>query len=159
MMKKMYAILFSIALVFVHCSEKNNVLNTASTHDLANSTWETIANPESVGWSSAKLNEAYEYSQGLQTAAVMVIYQGKVLTHWGEIARKFNMHSCRKSLLSALIGIHVDKGNIDITATMKELGIDDLPPLYQNRRKRQQLRCFCNHAPEYITRLHMKPLG
>ncbi|MEE8057832.1 MAG: serine hydrolase [Pseudomonadales bacterium] len=140
MLKKINAILFSIALVFIQCSENNNILNTASSHDLSNSTWETIDNPESVGWSTAKLQDAYEYSQGIQTAAVMVIYQGKVLYHWGEIARKFNMHSCRKSLLSALIGIHVDEGNIDIKATMKELEIDDLPPSLSEQEKAATVR-------------------
>jgi len=34
----------------------------------------------------------------------------------------------RKSLLSALIGIEVEKGNIDLGATLGELGIDDNPP-------------------------------
>ena len=34
----------------------------------------------------------------------------------------------RKSLLSALIGVHVDAGNIDLSKTMKELGIDDYEP-------------------------------
>jgi len=34
----------------------------------------------------------------------------------------------RKSLLSALIGIHVDEGHIDLSKTMEELGIDDKQP-------------------------------
>jgi len=34
----------------------------------------------------------------------------------------------RKSLISALIGIHVDEGHIDLSKTMEELGIDDNEP-------------------------------
>jgi len=34
----------------------------------------------------------------------------------------------RKSLLSGLIGVHVDEGNIDLSKTMAELGIDDYKP-------------------------------
>ncbi len=34
----------------------------------------------------------------------------------------------RKSLLSALIGIHADEGHIDLSKTMEELGIDDNEP-------------------------------
>ncbi len=60
MLKKINASLFSIALVFIQCSENSNILNTASSHDLSNSTWETIDNPESVGWSTARLQDAYE---------------------------------------------------------------------------------------------------
>ena len=95
--------------------------------ELINTTWEQIDKPDSVGWSSVKLREACEYSQTLQTAAVVIIYRGKVLYHWGEIDRKFWVHSIRKPFLSALYGIHVDEGNIDPSKTMLELGINDYP--------------------------------
>ena len=34
----------------------------------------------------------------------------------------------RKSLMSALIGIHVEQGNLDLSKTLEELGIDRLEP-------------------------------
>ena len=95
--------------------------------ELINTTWEQLNNPDSNGWSSEKLREACEYSQTIQTAAVVIIYRGKVLYHWGEIDRKFWVHSIRKPFLSALYGIHVDAGNIDLSKTMFELGINDYP--------------------------------
>ncbi|MFC1725479.1 serine hydrolase domain-containing protein [candidate division KSB1 bacterium] len=102
---------------------------------LTNTTWQMISNPDSAGWSSEKLQAAYEYSKGTQTAAVMIIYDGKVLYHWGEISRRFWIHSCRKSLMSALYGIHVKNGNIDLDKTMGELGIDDNPPSLTDEEK------------------------
>jgi CubicO group peptidase (beta-lactamase class C family) len=42
----------------------------------------------------------------------------------------------RKSLLSALIGIHVDEGRIDLNRTMAQLGIDDRPPALSESEKR-----------------------
>ncbi len=120
-----------IAFAFIQCSETDPGDVTGPQYtpsELTNSTWEMITDPESVGWSTEKLREAYNYSQNIQTAAVMIIYQDKVLYHWGDLTRKFWVHSCRKSFMSALYGIHVDEGNINLTKTMAGLGIDDNPP-------------------------------
>ncbi|MCP4711183.1 MAG: serine hydrolase, partial [Planctomycetes bacterium] len=57
-----------------------------------------------------------------------VVVDGLVLHQWGETARKFNIHSIRKSFLSALYGIHVENGNIDLSKTMAQLGINDNEP-------------------------------
>lgn len=90
--------------------------------------WEKIATPEELGYSSQKLRDAEEFTKSIKTAAVMVIVDGAVLAEWGETATKYNIHSIRKSFLSALYGIHVHEGNIDVSKTMKELGIDDNEP-------------------------------
>jgi CubicO group peptidase (beta-lactamase class C family) len=90
--------------------------------------WEQAPSPETVGYSSEKLALAQEYTQGIQTAAVMVVVDGLVLTEWGETKKSFKCHSIRKSFLSALYGIHVNAGTIDLSKTMVELGIDDNEP-------------------------------
>ena len=107
---------------------------------LTNTTWEQIEDPESAGWSTEKLQEAYSYSQTTEAAAVMIIYNGKVLYYWGDIKRKFFCHSCRKSFMSALYGIHVHNGNIDLDRTMGELGIDDKPPSLSDIEKTATVR-------------------
>ena len=91
-------------------------------------TWEGIKDPERVGWSKAGLKKAQEYSATNQTAAVMIVLDGKVLGEWGETATRFNVHSIRKSLLSALYGIYIKEGRINPAATMRQLGIDDNEP-------------------------------
>ena len=53
---------------------------------------------------------------------------GVNVTQWGETSRSFNVHSIRKSLLSALYGIAVAKGEINLYATLGQLGIDDNEP-------------------------------
>ena len=90
--------------------------------------WERVASPEQVGWSSAKLKLAREYAATINTAAVMLIVDGRVLDEWGETTTRYNIHSIRKSLLSALYGIHVREGHIDLSKTMEQLGIDDNEP-------------------------------
>jgi len=90
--------------------------------------WQKIENPEKLDWSSEKLALAYEYSKKIGSDAVMIVDDGVVVDAWGDITRNFQCHSMRKSLLSGLIGIHVDERNIDLTKTMAELAIDDYEP-------------------------------
>src|SRR4051794_17008926 len=85
--------------------------------------------PEAAGWSAEKLAQAKSWSlQIAPSAAVMIVQHGRVVSQWGDVAVKSNLHSVRKSLLSALIGIAVDEHKIDLGATMESLGIDDNTP-------------------------------
>ena len=90
--------------------------------------WSQVPHPEEVGWSTAKLEAARRYSESIDTAAVVVVLHGRILSQWGEMARKFNVHSIRKSFLSALYGASVANGAIDLNETIGGLGIDDTPP-------------------------------
>ena len=90
--------------------------------------WQKAAAPETLGWSSAMLAEAQHYSKRIHSAAVIIIDNGIVVDAWGDIARRFYCHSIRKSLLGALIGIHVESGKIDLSKTLAALGIDDHAP-------------------------------
>ena len=58
----------------------------------------------------------------------MIVQNGVVVAEWGDVAVKSPAHSVRKSLLSALIGIAVEEGKIDLSSTLEELGIDDNEP-------------------------------
>ena len=99
------------------------------------STWLRYLTPEEAGWSSEMLEVVKDYYDMLDSAAVMVIYKGAVLVHWGDIKQKFMCHSVRKSFLSALYGIHVNARNIDLDKTLAELGIDDIPPLTEEEKQ------------------------
>ncbi len=90
--------------------------------------WQMASSPEQVGWSSQKLAAARSYSKKIGSAAVMIVEDGIVVDAWGEVTRNFKCHSMRKSLMSALIGIHVAEGRMDLAKTVGELGIDDYPP-------------------------------
>jgi CubicO group peptidase (beta-lactamase class C family) len=90
--------------------------------------WHKVEAPEQLGWSSEKLAEARAYSKQIGSSAVMIVDDGVVVDAWGDITRRFQCHSMRKSLLSALIGVHVDKGHIDLSKTMADLNIDRLEP-------------------------------
>lgn len=90
--------------------------------------WERVESLEEAGWSQPELDEARRYSTTIATAAVMIVAGGRIVDAWGEIDRRFNVHSIRKSFLSALYGIHVAGGTIDLSLTLEDLGIDDNEP-------------------------------
>ncbi len=92
-------------------------------------TWEKYATPEDAGWSSEELAKVRALSDTLGSAAVMIVQDGVIVTEWGEVERRFLNHSIRKSLLSALFGIAVDRGQLRLSETLGELQIDDDTPL------------------------------
>lgn len=90
--------------------------------------WERIGSPQSLGWSLPALQKAEAYAGTINTAAVSIVTDGRVLYEWGDPARRYNIHSIRKSFLSALYGVHVGEGTIDLSKTLEELGVDDNEP-------------------------------
>ena len=76
-------------------------------------------------WSAAALEDAKRHAEAIGSAAFMVVDGGEVVTQWGDVERRYKCHSIRKSLLSALIGLHVESGAIELGKTIGELGIDD----------------------------------
>jgi hypothetical protein len=69
----------------------------------------------------------------------MLIAGGRVVCAWGNVAARYNVHSIRKSLLSALIGIHEAAGRIDprhhfrseCFAMLSASRADNLDPLHR----------------------------
>ncbi len=90
-------------------------------------TWD-VADPAKAGWNEEKLAEARATATAIDSAAVMVIQGGKVIASWGDVDRRINPRSVRKSFLSALYGIHAITGMIDLNETVGSLGIDDTAP-------------------------------
>lgn len=95
--------------------------------------------PEEVGWSSEDLEEARQFSEEIGAAAVMALYDGKVFIAWGNIAKKYQVHSIRKPFLNALYGIHVERGHINLDSTLEELNIDDIPPSLTEKESQAQV--------------------
>lgn len=98
------------------------------------SKWMKFSTPEEAGFSSSELKRVDElYSQN-GADALLIIYQGNVLYSKGDIYRRFDCHSIRKSLLNAVYGIYSDKEIIDINKTLSEIGIDDKIGLTENEK-------------------------
>lgn len=65
----------------------------------------------------------------MESTAFMVIDDGYIIAEWGDTSRRVNVHSVRKSFLSALIGIYENEGKINLSSTLSDLKIDDLEKL------------------------------
>jgi CubicO group peptidase (beta-lactamase class C family) len=123
-------LLFALTLALADCSPKPIWIPYDGTNKdvYPGENWQKAVGPEKLGWSLAKLAEARNYSKKIDSAAVMIVDNGVVVDAWGDVTRKFYCHSIRKSFLSALIGIHIEEGNIELSKTMEELGIDEYEP-------------------------------
>jgi CubicO group peptidase (beta-lactamase class C family) len=71
----------------------------------------------------------FDWAREVHSPAGTILVDGQTLYSWGDVTRKMSIHSCRKSLLSALVGVAVARGNVDLSATLDNLGIDDHPPV------------------------------
>ena len=120
----------------------------------ADGKWLVESRPERLGYSSEKLAAAIKYSENIDTAAVVVVVDGRILCQWGAVDKKFNTHSIRKSFLSAMYGRYVADGVIDLDATMAELGIDDEPALSQQEKKATVRDCLKARSGIYHAALY-----
>lgn len=84
--------------------------------------------PEQAGFSSEKLKELGPYLENVGSSSLLIIKDGKVFYEWGDIHKKYLIHSIRKAILNSLYGIYIEKGMIDTSATLAEIGIDDIEP-------------------------------
>lgn len=91
--------------------------------------WMAYETPEEAGWASERLDAASAFADTIGSAAFMLVYDGAVVATHGDVARRYMNHSIRKSLLSALYGIYVEDGTIDLDASLADLGIDDIGSL------------------------------
>ena len=95
----------------------------------------TFAEDSHENWSKEKLALAMLYAEDIGSSAIMVLHKGEVVLDWGETTLRVNSASVRKSLLSALYGIAVDKGLINLDLNLEQLGIDDRPPVLSSKEK------------------------
>lgn len=102
--------------------------------------WSRARTAEELGWSTEKLKLARAYSASINSAAVMIVVDGQVVDEWGETARRYNVHSIRKSFLNALVGIAVQERQINLESTLEALGIDDNPPSLTRAEKQARVR-------------------
>lgn len=99
----------------------------AETEQFPGAEW-SRGDPAKTGWSADGLAAAKAYADSIGSTSVMIVQHGVVVDEWGDTARKSELFSVRKSVMSALIGIAVGRGQMHLDKTLDELGIDDNPP-------------------------------
>jgi CubicO group peptidase (beta-lactamase class C family) len=111
--------------------------------------WPHWQGPADAGWCPTGLAALRREVAAGETAALMLVVDGLVLHAQGAVDRRFNVHSIRKSLLSALVGIHVAEGRIELEATLTQLGIDDALGLTARERLATVLDLLCARSGVY----------
>ncbi|MEW6211443.1 MAG: serine hydrolase [Acidobacteriota bacterium] len=88
--------------------------------------WERIEKPESVGFSSVRLQALRAWVQSLDTTALMVVVGGRSLFEYGDLTHLSYLASVRKSVLAILFGKYVENGAISLNKTLRELEFTDV---------------------------------
>ncbi len=101
--------------------------------------WDHVS-PAADHWSESGLAAAQDWSKEMHSTAVMVVHHGAVVAEWGNLVKKTELASVRKSLLSALIGIAVTEHKIALDSTLQQLGIDDNAPSLSQTEKQATVR-------------------
>jgi CubicO group peptidase (beta-lactamase class C family) len=96
--------------------------------------WQRVA-PEAAGWSGARLDSVRQVLSTMPTTGMMALVGGRVFFEYGDLQRISYLASVRKSILSMLYGIYVERGKIDLDRTLAELGIDDVQGLTPEEKK------------------------
>lgn len=89
-------------------------------------TWKRVESPESLGYNPDKLEAIHNYVETLETSAVIVVVNGRILFEHGNLVQISYLASCRKSVLAMLYGEYVTNGTILLDKSLKELGMSDV---------------------------------
>ncbi len=101
------------------------ILNKETFDGFPGETWSRHNDVDSIGWSIKGLSKARIYYGKIGSAAAILIHKGAVVFAWGDVKKKYMVHSIRKSFLFSLFGIHEYEGTISLNKTIGELGIND----------------------------------
>ncbi len=112
-------------------------------------TWQK-ADPEKFGWEVKKPDTAFAYAQSLGPGGLMVIDKGVTVVDWGATDYRSKIASVRKSLLSALYGIHVQTGKIELDQTLANSTLTINRPVLRPKRSRPPFGWCFRPAPAFM---------
>jgi CubicO group peptidase (beta-lactamase class C family) len=94
--------------------------------------WETVS-PQSIGWDSRALDDAFAYARQVNSTGLVIVYNGRILAErcWqpagtlrvGSTSVGWaieDVASLQKSVISLLIGIAVERGLLDRSASISK---------------------------------------
>lgn len=100
----------------------------------------TRISPAEAGYSEQRLQQLRELLAQSGSESLLLLHQGKVFFEWGDIHQKRLVHSMRKPLLHALIGIELARGCLLLDEDLAHYGIDERPPGLTDAEKAATLR-------------------
>jgi len=91
--------------------------------------WERAADVAPYGLSATRLRALTPFLESLDTTAMMIVVDGRVVYEYGDLTAISYLASGRKSVLALLYGNPVASGRVQLGQTLRELGIDDVQSL------------------------------
>jgi CubicO group peptidase (beta-lactamase class C family) len=89
--------------------------------------WEHEHDLREAGWVTDELMKLRAFlDDSSHTTGFMVIHRGKVAFEYGDVQEVSYIASCRKSVLALLYGPYVERGEINLDATLGQLQVDDI---------------------------------
>jgi CubicO group peptidase (beta-lactamase class C family) len=89
---------------------------------------------EALGWSATGLEAVRKKARSFNNDVLLIVTDGQIVLQDGPIDKRIWIASMRKSVLSILIGQAVQKGTIDLSTSLNQLGIDDRTPLTETEK-------------------------
>src|SRR5689334_1002760 len=80
---------------------------------------------EKITWDAEKKNQITSFVKDKLTKALVIYHNSERVYSYGNTDQPYDVFSARKSFLSLLYGIYMDKGKINLETTLAELQIDD----------------------------------
>ena len=133
------------------------LLSAAPGEAYPGNSWSKQQADDSLGWKAEKLKAADAIAVSLRTDSYLVVHRGRLVHEYGDITKPRNIYSMRKSVLSVLIGMYVDRGLINLEQSLADLNVDDvavLSPQEKTATVRQLLQSKSGvyHEAAYETR-------
>lgn len=107
------------------------------------------------GFSQDSLIKLEAQLKTMATSAYLIIHEGRIVYHYGEIARNFRLASMRKSLMNGLIGKLYDQKKLTLNTTLKDLNIDDIGKLSEKEKASTVKNLLTSTSNIYHMSAHM----
>jgi CubicO group peptidase (beta-lactamase class C family) len=145
-MRSVRTVRLLLLLLLVACSTATTSQTSAPVYPVPE--WQRIE-PAAAGFDAAKLPPLRAKLDSIGTTAMMVVVNGRSVFEYGDITRISYHASVRKSLLSMLIGIYKERGQVDLNKTLEQLGIDDVGGLTKEERQATVLNLLTARSGVY----------
>ena len=122
--------------------------NERSLETFPHKNWSYYESVEQAGFIPNRLEKVEKFYQKRAFAGLLIVKNGAIAVDWGENDRRFLVHSIRKSMLSALYGVH--SADIDLQTNLKELGVDDNGALSEQERAATLLDILSSRSGVYL---------
>lgn len=97
--------------------------------------------PAAAGYDANALEDLRRFAQRAGTESLLLLHDGRVFFEYGDIRAKRLVHSIRKALLNALVGIEQAAGPcLALSRTLADFGVDDIPPALTAAEKQATLQ-------------------